>query len=139
MKITYNIRKLELQSNGYYLTAGWLVIEDENKYNIWPIVSGKYGRGTAPIGLYKLIGPIKLTDIKENNSYKNEGFPWICGMQPLGKCVDDQGNRSGLALHGDGGVFGTLGCLGVAERDISLYYKLKELFKKEKEIILEVI
>jgi len=141
IEITYDIKKVLLQDNKYYESYGWLIIDIGTEFNCWPIISGKYGRGSLPIGIYKVNRPIKLANQPENNPYKKEGFPWVSELKPLGKCVDDQGERTGLYMHPDGNLLGTLGCTGVIERDISLYDMLIYIFdvRKEREVRLNVL
>ena len=129
LEIKYNIERPELQSNGYYMTYGWLILEHDPHLDYWPVVSGKFGRGSIPLGIYQVTKPIMIGDQPENKPYKKEGNPWIAKLTPIGKCVDDQGPRTGLFLHPDGNVDGSLGCIAVSERDLSLFEMLKYLFE----------
>lgn len=136
--IKYAISKVELQKNGYYLSRGMLILDDDSKTTSWEVISGRYGRGTIPLGIYKVNKPEILEDKKDFIAYKKEGFPWVCKLNPIGVCADDKGPRNGLYIHPDGNLEGTLGCIGIVSGDIDFYFTLKKTLKNVKELMLYV-
>ena len=77
-----------------------------------PACSGGWGRGPLPSGQYSVGVASKLPDTKPNLSYRGQWFPWFVRVTPQFKTI-----RSALLIHPDGGVPGTLGCIGVQEYD----------------------
>jgi len=76
----------------------------------WTARSGPWGKGKLPAGLYEMGKP---TEIAPNPSYTDaKGFAWWAAITPLFPT-----ERSGFGIHPDGGVRGTLGCLGIALPD----------------------
>lgn len=138
MIIKYEINRVELQANGYYVSYGRLIIPDSPTYHIFHVISGKYGRGSIPIGIYNLEEPVKLTDTTDYEAYKKEAIPWIAKLTPLGKCSDDQGERFGLAIHPDGNIEGTLGCIGIKRHDMKCFNVLWGAWKKNKKVTVMV-
>ena len=138
VKVKDDIKEISLQKNGYYKTYGYFIISYKNILNVFNCVSGGYNRGTLPIGLYSVKKPLKLDDTENNKAYKKESFPWVAKLFPKGICIDDKGKRTGLFIHPDGNVEGTLGCLGILQNDIQCYDLLNKIFDNNEEIILEV-
>ena len=135
MNIKYRIDKSELQASGYYATYGKLIIDNKS----WDIISGLWGRGTIPLGLYRVYAPRELFDVKANQSYKGELKPWLSALIPMGKCEDAKGNRTDLCIHPDGGIKGTLGCMGIQSNDMEVYALLLKASQANEKIILEVV
>ncbi len=119
--LTYRIDWLDLQDNGFYKSFGNLTCLG----GIYRAVSGGGNtKGTIPLGLYDIKFVSALSDTDNNAPYKKEGFPWIARLAPLGYC-----ERTGLAIHPDGNVPGTAGCLGILNKDIELYNVSKSIVK----------
>jgi len=103
------------------VTQGILEIKGE----FIPALSGGWGKGTIPHGEYLVQMPVKLKDEKQNNSYRGEDFPWIARLEPQFYMPD----RNGFAIHPDGGVKGTMGCISPINNDMHVYFTLLELCK----------
>ena len=142
--LVYRIEKVLLQDNGYYKSKGILNVyqglnlellktfKDTPPNKSYKAVSGGGStNGTLPIGLYKISLVTALADTKNNVPYKGEGFPWFARLDALGNCT-----RTGLAIHPDGNLPGTAGCLGVLENDIELYENLKSVYVDGIELIV---
>lgn len=80
--------------------------------------SGGYGNGCLEHGVYKIESAKLLPEGDEWAPYKREDKPWWAPITPLFKT-----KRTSLGIHPDGGVPGTLGCLGLLENDM-LFYKI---------------
>jgi hypothetical protein len=138
--LKYDIIKVELQQRGYYKSYGYLYIYENKDHHLFPALSGGYGRGSLPIGSYDVGSPVVLDDTIDNYAYKGDVFPWCCSLNPIGKCQDDQGKRTKLLIHPDGGMNGTLGCIGISKDDQKAYETMKFLFEKynKREVRLDV-
>lgn len=82
--------------------------------------SGGWGNGPLPFGEYKCHAARALPP----NSPDGLGT-WIMGIEPLFET-----NRYNLAIHKDGGVPGTLGCVGITEKDMLCFELLKKYSPK---------
>ena len=82
--------------------------------------SGGWGSGHLPFGEYKCHAARALP----SNSPEGLGT-WIVGLEPLFET-----NRYNLAIHKDGGVPGTLGCVGITESDMLCFELLKKYLPK---------
>lgn len=109
------------------------LVIDGNIIGSWAAMSGKYGNGAMPYGEYTVFQPTQLKEKEEYNPFKKEVFPWKCDLKPR-----FQTGRSELCLHPDGGVYGSLGCLVIEERDISLFFILKCIFLGTDRVLLIV-
>lgn len=67
-------------------------------------LSGPYGNGPLPEGVWTLSNIIKL----ENNLYVKDGVGFWGLLYPQFRT-----ERSGIGIHPDGGVRGTRGCIGL--------------------------
>lgn len=139
IKLTYKVRKTIINKNKNIETIGCLYIEDCLNDNVsyffnYIANSGKYGKGTMPLGKYELKKPIILIDEEGNRPYKKDGDPWYCELVPLFNC-----DRTGLCIHPDGGVKGTLGCLGIEKNDLILLDDIQRAFREQEKLYLEVI
>lgn len=75
----------------------------------WPVISGRWGKGYLPEGLYEAYG--FWDESGDAYSYKDEhdrkiGF--FIRLEPKFKT-----DRTQLLIHFDGNVEGTLGCIGI--------------------------
>jgi len=80
----------------------------------WAACSGPYGKGAAPRGEYDLAPP-KIIDptVPENSGFVDPvGNAWFAPLTPQFKT-----ERTSLGVHPDGNVPGTLGCIGIQEKD----------------------
>ncbi len=89
----------------------------------WSAVSGPHGRGRLPSGRYRIGRVTTLLSGDQNRSYRDRtGLAWWC---PIYSNFDS--TRTGLGIHPDGGVSGTLGCIGITEDSTRpLYNALRE-------------
>lgn len=80
-------------------------------------VSGPFGKGAAPRGSYR-IGPAMAIDpkVESNKGFMDpKGNAWFAPILP-----DFETDRTGLGIHPDGNVPGTLGCIGIQLEDTTL-------------------
>jgi hypothetical protein len=90
----------------------------------WSAVSGPYGQGSLPEGLYRIGKAVAIDpDNPGNRPYRDSaGLAWWCPIYP--SFITD---RTGLGVHPDGNIPGTAGCIGIKERDTAeLLERLKE-------------
>lgn len=121
------------------------VIDDINKYaegqlyfnnEIFKFISGKWGKGYAPKGKYKAYADqLKHSDEKP---YSQFNFGWYL---PIGPQFETE--RFGLMIHPDGGVEGTLGCIGLhfesLDENVRCYNLFRDYFDKETILNVEII
>ncbi|WP_369602709.1 hypothetical protein AAIA72_07110 [Hahella sp. SMD15-11] len=105
----------------------------------WRAVSGPYGLGPLPAGLYK----VARQQITEYTSAIAEPFKDRTGygfFLPITPLFDtDRGKTGGrLGIHPDGNKPGTLGCIGITEPDTSGFYNAIKLTPATAKLILEV-
>ncbi|MDR2431896.1 MAG: hypothetical protein LBD99_06590 [Candidatus Margulisbacteria bacterium] len=107
MKITYQAQNTDDKSTGGILTL--------NAYSMpiitYRAVSGGYGKGSLPAGKYstgKIWMPEQIAALPNAASYQAFGFGFFLPLIP--KFETD---RTELGIHPDGGVPGTLGCIGL--------------------------
>jgi len=93
-------------------------------------ISGTYGTGYLPEGLYHLTSCYLLKPIKgKTEPYTGSSHPWIAKLEPQFKT-----NRTGLLIHPDGNKKGTRGCIGISKKqdDIACYNEIKMMLKNAK-------
>lgn len=96
----------------------------------WSAVTGPYGNGPLPDGVYN----IKVFVHPPQASYKRDYFGWFMPLIPQFKT-----HRTGLGVHPDGNVPGTLGCIGITERDYLFYALVVFMLESlKKDVIVEV-
>lgn len=78
----------------------------------WPARSGPWGNGPAPEGEYVVARAVELPDTAPGGFRDPAGNEWWAAMTPA--FVTE---RQGLGIHPDGGVEGTLGCIGIIGTD----------------------
>lgn len=104
---------------------GRLVIANTETYHVtsYGAISGKWGQGALPPGKYKVKKAVRL-DRSASSAYADKyGIKWWAKIEPDGWST----NRTGLGIHPDGSVPGTLGCIGITDADTtSLYDRLSE-------------
>ena len=96
-------------------------------------VSGGYGDGSLPNGDYIIDKCYKLADDGNQNAFKRDGEPWVATLKP--KFETD---RTGLLIHPDGNITGTLGCIGITENDMNCYDVIKSHLSNDSDLILYV-
>ena len=113
MKITYQIQNRDDKSARGILTM--------NAYNTliitYQAVSGGWGKGSLPAGEYstgKIWTPEQIAALPNAASYQAFGFGFFLPLIP--KFETD---RTELGMHPDGGVPGTLGCVGLKLQAVS--------------------
>jgi hypothetical protein len=113
MELAYQPYEIKIV-NGSSLTYGNMILFDG--YNIsyvWKFICGGWGYGSIPHGIYELNNPRIFPDTEEFKAYKHHGYPWGIDLKPLFKTT-----RTGLMLHADGNLPGTLGCES-PDRDVN--------------------
>lgn len=126
----------EKKENGISIFEGKLIFQINGEELIsFKAMSGKWGNGALPYGDYGAQGLRKLSESTPSvKSFMKEAWAWICNLIPKFKT-----DRTDLCIHPDGGVYGTLGCIGIEENDIQAYYVLSTFFQNGlKEIPLTV-
>lgn len=134
MAFIYEIKNVTIQSNANVASEGEMTIHFSNEDKVFPVISGKYGNGSISIGIYSVEKPIVLLDKAYNDAYKRDGVPWYARLTPQFNC-----ERTGLLIHPDGNLPGTLGCLGVLDNDQDLLHILKQIFDITEEVELVVV
>ena len=93
-------------------------------------ISGTYGKGYLPEGLYHLTNCYELKAAPgQTEAYTGKSFPWVAKLEP-----QFQTERTGLLIHPDGNKEGTKGCIGIAkgEDDIECYNEICRMLKNNK-------
>lgn len=76
-------------------------------------VSGPHGKGQLPNGTYTVKTRNVVTGNHLSSSFRAEdGNAWFIPIEPVFST-----NREGLGIHPDGGISGTLGCIGLTGND----------------------
>ena len=131
-KAIFEIHEIE---NG--AARGDLCLLDGDQETRFDAISGPYGKGHLPIGVYKITSCYLLAE-KEGvdlSAYKVDAEPWVAQLSP---CFDT--DRTGFLVHGDGGVVGTKGCIGVVKNDKVCFLSIRDMLKDsdgEIELIVE--
>lgn len=77
----------------------------------WASRSGPFGKGAAPPGVYEIGRVVELAQVPGTKPFTDYfGFAWWAKLFPTFTT-----ERTGLGIHPDGNVPGTLGCIGVKE------------------------
>ena len=115
---------------------GKLMILDWNRHDFlaYNTCSGGYGNGYLPSGEYKINVCTSLEDVSENAPYKKELIPWFVPLEPMFKT-----ERTGLGIHPDGNVPGSLGCIAITKGDMNCFKAIKILLKKKGSLCLKVV
>ena len=96
-------------------------------------VSGPYGKGALPNGSYQVL---ELVDLDITEKSKPYCIGDICFWIPL--IPDIETARTGLGIHPDGNVKGSLGCIAIESEDDCVLFRC--YFKKlnpEKLIVVD--
>lgn len=110
------------------ITYGKLFVFDKDKQlDVWPYWSGGWGKGPIPRGIYILRNIVRLEDTENNKAFKRDGFPWYAELE-CPEYVLREG-RDSLGIHPEGNLPGTLGCVGIIERDPQCYSLLYVIIK----------
>lgn len=89
----------------------------------WTAVSGPHGNGRLPAGMYTVAVDRRTAQMKDLGPGfidRETGLGWFV---PL--VADDNIGRTGLGIHPDGNVPGTLGCIGITRNADSFYRNLR--------------
>lgn len=104
----------------------------------WEAVSGPHPPGELPTGIYKL-GRREVTPYSSSiaASFRDEtGKGFFIPIYPT--FSTNRGKEGGrLGIHPDGGVYGTLGCIGIRSGAAS-FYRLLEATGTDASLTLEV-
>ena len=123
----------DINENDGKKAEGRLVITDGTTYKEFPAISGPYGKGHMPKGVYKTTSCYFMKDDGSVDAYKKEGEPWVAVLEP-----QFETDRTGLLIHPDGNVEGSLGCCALTSGDLEAKSLITELLKNNKELILVV-
>jgi len=89
----------------------------DGTYKTSDAISGPFGKGQAPAGIYIVHRAYALGRTEGNKPYTDPiGHVWFSRLIPLFET-----ERTGLGIHPDGNVPGTLGCIGI-KGDTSILY-----------------
>lgn len=81
-------------------------------------VSGPHGKGRLPTGNYDILTRNVVTGAGLSHSFRDQnGIAWFIPIGPLFGTT-----RDGLGIHPDGGVPGTLGCIGLTGADATKFW-----------------
>lgn len=122
--IIFRVEDVTIQ-NRKTLAIGNLIINGQ----VFKSVSGGWGKGALPIGIYTLSSAHKLP-VNGNVAYQREGFPWVASLLPL---FDT--DRTDLAIHPDGNVPGSLGCVVIQGDDLKAFSLLSNLVNQQLKVI----
>ena len=102
--------------NVFVLAGGYLYELSKDGIKA-PAVTGPYGKGAAPKGSYRINPPIAIDPAAEENKgfVDQKGSAWFAALLP-----EFDTDRTGLGIHPDGGMPGTLGCVGIQLEDTAL-------------------
>ena len=119
------------------------IVDKENHYaegdlyfmdNIFRFVSGGFGKGAAPKGNYKAY------DIRQETrkAFMQFEFGWQVPME-----AQFDTDRTGLAIHPDGNIQGTLGCIGIEfdnlEENVKCHNLFRDYFEKSNILNVEIV
>jgi len=95
--------------------------------------SGGWGRGSLPPGKY--IGR-DYTRLSGKSYIDPDGYGWGIWLDPQFECT-----RTGLMIHFDGGIKGTLGCVGLTDKEENkeMGELLRKYFLDKSEIPVEIV
>lgn len=97
-------------------------------------ISGKYGKGFAPEGKYRAYKVLH----ENRKAFRQFNFGWQVPLEPQFKT-----DRRKLAIHPDGNVKGTLGCIGLdfqsIDENIALFNKFRDYFDKHDILEVEIV
>lgn len=124
-KVVYEVKSVEKGKNNYPATRGVILTYGENGKTLdsFSGISGFWGKGCTPIGIYTYGEVVVLPDVETNKWCRGETCCWYVRLTPVTKVE----GRTGLLFHPDGNVPGTEGCTSTikGEKDD----RLKEYFK----------
>lgn len=81
-------------------------------------VSGPHGKGKLPPGSYNVLTRNVVTGTGLSRSFRDRnGTAWFIPISPLFSTA-----RDGLGIHPDGGISGTLGCIGLSGDDAARFW-----------------
>lgn len=96
--------------------------DPSGSYRFSDAVSGPWGKGKAPPGVYIIHRALAITPGGKNAAFTDpKGLAWFARLIPLFET-----ERSGFGIHPDGNVPGTLGCVGVRGDTGDLFDYLSE-------------
>ena len=101
--------------------------------NQFTAISGGYGKGALPSGDYHIEKCYKLYDDGNQKPFKRDGDPWVATLVPQFKT-----DRTGLLIHPDGNLEGTLGCIGITEKDMKCFDVINSHLSQNAKLILSV-
>jgi len=99
-----------------------LVFDADDEVLIWGKekyhgISGPHGKGELPQGFYSVLRKhVVVHDLPDSFCYK--GVCFFIPIQPKFRT-----ERGGFGIHPDGGIHGTLGCVGLQNEDNKKFWK----------------
>jgi len=122
-----------LDNKSSFIEGSIIVFHDGRLRHVFKANSGGYGNGCFEHGVYRIKSVKLLPEEDKWSPYKRDGKPWWAPITPLFKT-----KRTSLGAHPDGGVPGTLGCLGLLEDDMLFYKVLSDILLVQNEVELTV-
>ena len=123
----------------------YTLIDDINGYaegnlyfagEIYKIVSGPYGKGYGPKGKYKAYSD--QLKHRSEEAYSQFDFGWCLPIGPQFKT-----DRTGLMLHPDGNIKGSLGCIvfqfDSLDENVKCFNLFRDYFEKSNILNVEVV
>ena len=125
---------VKIHKNRSSFVEGHIIVSHNDRLRyVFKANSGGYGNGCLEHGVYRIDSVKLLPEEDKWGPYKGEGKPWWAPITPLFKT-----KRTSLGIHPDGGVPGTLGCLGLLENDMLFYKVLSGIISNQKGVELIV-
>jgi hypothetical protein len=113
--LEFHVTKKQKLKKAEIVFGDLLFMEGDRCIRQFPADSGGWGNGPLPTGEYKC-SPARPLPADSPDGLGS----WIMGIEPLFIT-----SRYNLAIHKDGGVPGTLGCIGITKDDLVCYELLK--------------
>ena len=110
-----------------------VALPNERAPRRWHAVSGPHGNGTLPFGSYSLGETMRD---KNPNNPKHKAF-----CDPVSNCwskpiiPDFETQRDNFAMHPDGNIPGTLGCIGLTDHDTKEVYNILKQYPTGKVLV----
>jgi len=97
-------------------------------------LSGPWGHGALPDGLYLMDKCYELKEDKSTLPYKGESIAWVANLIP-----QFETDRTDLYCHGVGERRGTKGCIEIIRYDLACFSYLRSLVNHQKKIKVVVL
>lgn len=113
MKLEYIIDPRKFSKKQATMSQGIFYIKDSDGSIVFehPAKSGGWGKGTLPTGDYKAVWYTEKTE----PAFTQHGIGWLVSLVP-----QFETDRTELAIHPDGNVEGSLGCIVMDFKDVNI-------------------